>query len=271
MPMFRFLVSEPPFRLFFRALLKSGLGPWEAAVWFDALSYTHYAVGLQTAARYASHFGYKSFCAIEFGVAGGNGLVALCDHARQAGKLYGLNIRVVGFDCGDGLPPIQDWRDAPWFYNPGDYPGAVDKLRKRIADRAELVIGDLRESFPTWLNQTRDPIGFISVDVDYYCSTKAILDALSKAGCEKMLPVCSVYLDDILCFGVPRCTGELAAVEDFNRGTLFRRFDRADWISERRPYKDSLWLKRMYDFYCFDHPKMQNHLKREAVRKDLAY
>jgi hypothetical protein len=134
-----------------------------------------------------------------------------------------------------------------------------------------LVIGDIRDTFSQWLHRdVRAPVGFISIDVDYYSSTIAVLNALAGCDAEALLPIASVYLDDILCFGVPRCTGELAAVEEFNRRSRTRQFDRADWVSEFRPYREALWLRRLFDFYCFDHLKMQCSDSREIRRLDLA-
>jgi len=270
MPVARALLHEPPMRFFCRALLKAGLGSWDSRALFDALPYSHYATGLQVAARYASTFGVREITAIEFGVAGGNGLVALADHAQQIRRQTGITVDVVGFDTGAGLPPVEDWRDAPWLYNPGDYPGDASALKKRLAGRAALILGDVSKTFPEWLSRGNRPVGFVSLDVDYYSSTVGILNALASCDAEVLLPIASVYLDDILCFGVPRCAGELAAVAEFNKNNLSRQFDRADWVGEYRPYKEALWLKRLFDLYCFDHPKMKCHGSREVRRLDLA-
>jgi hypothetical protein len=255
-------------RFLCRAALKAGLGSWGSRALFDALPYSQYATGLQVAARYAAEFGESEIVAIEFGVAGGNGLLALADHARGI-RQTGITVHVVGFDTGVGLPPTEDWRDAPWIYRSGDYPGDAATLTSRLAGRATLVLGDIRETFPRWLRNANKPVGFISIDVDYYSSTMGILDALANCEAEAMLPISSVYLDDILCFGVPRCVGELAALADFNRDHPSRKFDRADWIGEFRPYKEALWLKRMFDFYCFDHLKMKCPAFRDVRRLDL--
>jgi hypothetical protein len=270
-PRFRAMLNEPPFRFFCRAILKAGVGTWEQQALFDALPYSQYAAGLQTATRYADTFGEKKFTAIEFGVAGGNGLVSLATHAQQITRHTGIEVDVVGFDTGMGLPAIDDWRDAPWFYSPGDYPGDHPALQRRLDGRAALVLGDIRHTFREWLRgEHRAPIGFVSIDVDYYTSTVGILDGLASCNAEALLPIASVYLDDILCFGVPRCAGELAAVEEFNRNNPSRQFDRADWVSEFRPYREALWLKRLFDLYCFDHPKMKPSGSRQTRRLDLA-
>lgn len=254
-----------------RAMLMAGLGSWEQSALFDALPYSQYATGLTAACRYADAFGEKEITAVEFGVAGGNGLVALSDHAQQIQRHMGIKVNVVGFDTGEGLPPVEDWRDAPWLYSQGDYPSDTSATKRRLEGRATLVIGEIRNTFSGWLhNDARAPVGFISIDVDYYSSTVAILDVLASCKSEALLPIASVYLDDILCFGVPRCAGELAAVEEFNRNNPTRQFDRADWVGEFRPYREALWLKRLFDLYCFDHPKMRYSGTRRIRRLDLA-
>jgi hypothetical protein len=67
----------------------------------------------------------------------------------------------------------------------------------------------------------------------------------------------------------PGCTGEFAAVAEFNKSHTWRQFDRDDWLSEDRPFGERLWLKRMYSLCCFDHPAMDRHQEREAVVLDL--
>jgi hypothetical protein len=54
-----------------------------------------------------------------------------------------------------------------------------------------------------------------------------------------------------------RCPGELAAMEEFNRTTQLVSLTGTDWASEFRPYRVALWLKRLFDLYCFDDPKMK--------------
>jgi hypothetical protein len=98
----------------------------------------------------------------------------------------------------------------------------------------------------------------------YYSSTTVILNALANCDAEALLPMTSIYLDDILCFGVRRCVGELMALAEFNQNNAFRQFDRVDWVSEFRPYKESLWLRRVFDLYCFGHLKKANVRGRSA-------
>lgn len=273
----KLLLSEPPLRLATTTALKVAQrflprSPkiFEWAADFDALSYTAYGVGLLVAAQYAEREGSPGFTAVEFGVAGGNGLLALSKYAELASRLTGLKIQVVGFDAGGGLPESEDPRDAPWHWNAGDFPCNLTTLRERLPIDADVIIGRIEDTLPSWLrNGTRLPIGFVSVDVDYYSSTKAICTALRDAPTTSILPLIECYFDDYLHAFVPRRVGGAAALSEFNSISSQRFFDRDDWLSEGRPYAERLWLRRMHTFYSLDHPSMQSRKARGPERLDL--
>ena len=67
---------------------------------------------MQKAAALASALNLPGFTSIEFGVAGGNGLVAMEQHAARLSSEMGLTIDVVGFDLAVGLPPPR-WIQGP--------------------------------------------------------------------------------------------------------------------------------------------------------------
>lgn len=267
------LICEPPLRLLIKAALTNALARRYAFEWaalFDAVRYPPYALGLQTACKYARLTGAAGFTAIEFGVAGGNGLLELSKYAAELSRRKGIKIKVVGFDAASGLPATPDRRDAPWLWNPGDFPSSLEKLRALLPPETELVIGRIQDTLRSWIqNRLEMPIGFVSVDVDLYSGAAAICEALGNAGVSCVLPFVSFYFDDALRYLTPRCTGELAAVAEFNQKNIDRQFDRDDWVAEDRPFGERLWLKRMYSLCCFDHPAMQRHRNREAVRLDL--
>ena len=68
--------------------------------------------------------GIPAISAIEFGVAGGSGLLALEREAAAVEAELGVAIKVYGFDNGPaGLPEfIGDHRDHPDKWRPGDFP-----------------------------------------------------------------------------------------------------------------------------------------------------
>jgi len=269
----RHLICEPPIRFFIKVMLFNAVArryAFSSAALFDAVRYPSYALGLETACRYAGLAGVSGFTAIEFGVAGGNGLRELTEYARRITRQSGLDIQVAGFDSGMGLPPTSGYRDAPWAWKHGDFPCDVALLRKTVPQTTELVLGRIEETFPQWLSaQSRLPIGFVSVDVDYFSSSDAILRTLGNVDARALLPFVSFYFDDILAYLVPRCTGEYAAITEFNRTHEHRQFDRDDWLAETRPFGEKLWLQRMYSLCCFDHPAMRANQRNEVARLDL--
>jgi hypothetical protein len=254
----RVLRCESPLRFLLKvsAFLAHTVSPrcFEFAALYDALHYPQYAVGLQMAARHAKHFGLGGFSAVEFGVAGGRGLLTLSNYAQQVSRTTGLKIEVVGFDTGKGLPKSLDWRDTPWRFNQGDYPCDIDVLRARLNGHADLKLGDVAETVPEWLSGSRLPLGFMAIDVDYYSSTISILRAIDSVPPDRLVPIVATWLDDIYIYGVPDFAGELAAIQD--RSRTMRAFSRADWITEGRPYSERLWLRKMHELFCLDHPLM---------------
>jgi hypothetical protein len=58
--------------------------------------YPQYLYGLLSAARTAQAVGEKRFTAMEFGVTGGNGLVAMEKHAEVVEQKWDVTIDVVG-------------------------------------------------------------------------------------------------------------------------------------------------------------------------------
>jgi hypothetical protein len=270
---FRNVVYEPPIRLLVKAMLSNYVARRYAFEWaalFDAVPYPAYATGLRIACNYASLARAKAFSAIEFGVAGGNGLVELSTYAEKLSQITGLDINVVGFDAGSGLPDSADYRDAPWLWKSGDFPSNLDKLRREIPETTELVVGRIEETFPRWLRESsRSPIGFVAMDVDYFSSAQAVLNVLAAVDTRFLLPFISFYFDDTLRYLVPRPTGEFAAVAEFNASTVQRKFDRNDWVAEDRPFGERLWLKRMYSLCCFDHPRLCAQNRQDVARLEL--
>lgn len=174
----------------------------------------HYAFGLLRAAIEARSLGYKSVTAVEFGVAGGNGLLALEQYAEQISSEIGIDIKVVGFDTGQGLPAPVDYRDLPHLWAQGDFEMDVDRLRGRLSS-AELVLGLVAKTVPEYL-ETHDPespIGFVSFDLDLWSST---VDAFNifRSSPHHCLPRTWCYFDDIV--GTTEDVGELLAIREFN-------------------------------------------------------
>ena len=72
-----------------------------------------HAWGILNAAYLAKALGHRQISLIEFGVAGGNGLLSMELAAKRIEKILGVGIEIYGFDSGRGLPKPQDYRDLP--------------------------------------------------------------------------------------------------------------------------------------------------------------
>ena len=161
---------------------------------------------------------------VEFGVAGGNGLLALEEAAMAAESLLGVDVAVAGFDTGAGLPPPVDHRDVPFVLRPGYFEMDEHALRDRLV-RADLVLGPIAETLGPWLETGPAPVGFAAFDLDYWSSTVDAL-RLFDGGDDRLLPRVLCYFDDILGVAWSDFNGERAAIADFNAGHDRRKLGR---------------------------------------------
>lgn len=158
---------------------------------------------------------------IEFGVAGGRGLVCLEKIAADISSLFAIEMDVYGFDTGEGLPPSSDLRDLPNLYSQSHYRMDVDQLQKRLQN-ARLILGPIKETIGEFIDSKPAPVAFTSIDVDLYTSTMDALKLLD-ADASLLLPRIHIYLDDILGLTFGDHNGERAAVTDFNTSHEVRK------------------------------------------------
>jgi hypothetical protein len=240
-------------------------GTYRAKVDFDLVVRQQYAFPILYAADAAKQFGYKTVTIIEFGVAGGAGLLNMCRIAERTRAATGIDFRVVGFDTGKGMPAPIDYRDLPESFQAGDFPMDVERLRRALPDFAELVIGDIADTVPEFLDQLGDdtPIAFVAVDVDYYSSAKKALEVLAGPP-QLYLPVVPVYLDDIGVDGSNPWTGELLAVDEFNRENRMRKIAPFTLLRSRRIFKNTQWIDRMFAAHIHDHALRSPTRRRQS-------
>ncbi|SFJ61453.1 hypothetical protein SAMN05216304_11098 [Bosea sp. OK403] len=242
-------------RALYRRLLR--LTPFlEEKIRCDAFPRPQFAYGIYLAARQAKALGYDGFSAIEFGVAGGNGLIAMERIATEIGRSMGLTISVYGFDTGQGMPPAVDYRDAPFIWSAGQFKMDFALLQSRL-DHATLVIDDVQAGVQTFLNTMKAaPIGFISFDMDYYSSTTKAL-AICDAPHQRFLPRPIFYFDDIVgdddelhCEFI----GELLAIREFNDAHAAMKIAQIHGLETKRAYRDH-WHVKTFVLHRFDHPR----------------
>src|SRR5258708_3636122 len=158
-----------------RVISRCNLGTYTFRLGIDALDRPHYAYLVYQAARLAAQLGRKRVSVLEFGVAGGAGLLALEHHAYQIEKLFPVKIEIYGFDTGKGLPDPLDYRDLQYHWKPGFYEMNVPLLKSRIK-RAKLVLGNVSDTVSGFFKEySPAPIGAVSLDLDFYSSTAAAL------------------------------------------------------------------------------------------------
>ena len=181
----------------------------------------HYYSVLYETVRLAASLKYKKISCIEFGVAGGNGLLAIEKYAKKLEKKFGVQIEIYGFDNGTGLPKSNDYRDLPFLWSEGDFEMDVKKLEKKIT-RSKLILGDVKETVGTFIDDYAPaPIGCVFFDLDYYTSTKSAMEIFNHE-LINFLPRVICYYDDVI-GSVNNYNGALLAIDEYNNQNTMRK------------------------------------------------
>lgn len=226
----------------------------------------NYVYGMLRAADVAKYFGKKATTVIEFGVASGAGLLNMIEVAPAIEKETGIQLRIVGFDTGKGLPPVEGFKDHPEIWRSGDFAMEDrESLVKKLNGRAEIIWGDIADTIAPFTDALDGsaPIGFVSVDVDIYSATKSALRCLTDRA-DKCNPAVSMYFDDVSFFFANEWAGELAAIAEFNDENEFRKIGRDRSLPGRRP-RQSTWYSAMYVCHVLDHEHRQKPLERDEL------
>jgi hypothetical protein len=215
--------------------------------------YPQYVWSTLLAARTAHNLDIPAIAVAEFGVAGGNGLVALESAAGAAEDFYGIRIECFGFDSATGLPAPEDYRDVPHQLREGDFRMDEPALRARL-HRSELVLGLVQETVPRFLEAAHPPLGFASIDLDYYSSTVHALRLLD-APPKRLLPRVVFYFDDLHGWMYSEINGEAAAIADFNTAHEHRKLAEVKALHYDLPKTehDLPWPEQIYIAHILDH------------------
>jgi hypothetical protein len=228
-----------------------------------------YVWGALQGAALAKVLGIPEISVIEFGVAGGAGLLSLEHTAQLAEARTGVKISVYGFDTGIGLPKPTDYRDQPNMWFEGQLPMNRDLLEAQL-QRASLRIGLVRDTIATFVSDRPAPIAFISYDLDLYSSTRDALSLLD-CSCDILLPRVMAYFDDILGHSYNDFAGERLAISEFNRDHETRKFSPIYGLRNFVPrefFFSSCW-DGMYFAHVFDHASYNTlDSNRKAVFTD---
>jgi hypothetical protein len=228
--------------------------------WLRGFIREHYYIVIHRAAVEGARLGYDRLTVVEFGVAGGKGLLeieAICSYLE---KRFSVAFDIVGFDTGRGLPPPQDWRDRPWKWSEGWYDTDIATLQQRLK-RAQLVIGDVAKTVRDSLEEgLTSPVGAVIFDLDYYSSTKAALALFQHPDHVKTLPRVLCYFDDI---GDIEDVGPMRAVLEFNAKNDTRRIK--PYLSRPTLTLDYDVRWKIFEYHNFEHPRYSTLTRTENV------
>jgi hypothetical protein len=226
----------------------------------------HYALTLSLGVASAIFCNVGKIVAIEFGVGRGGGLLDLCKAAAFFRKELDIEIDVYGLDNATGLPPPADYRDHPEFWKQGAFElNDPQALRAQLPPYAKLVIGDVADTtamFKDILSED-SPLGFVSVDVDYYSSAMSSLEVM-KFDATGYLPTVPMYFDDLMQDQVTSndWCGEALAIRTFNaedRPRKIQENSRFNTLRPKRPY---------HGCHILDHPFRSGS---RATRKQFGF
>ena len=229
---------------------------------YRAIERPHYGYIVYWAADLAKRLKIDRISLLEFGVAGGNGLLNLEMHAKRVSQLTGVSFEIYGFDTGGGLPAPRDYRDVAFFWQSAHYKMDRAALDARLTT-AKLVIGDVSETTKDFIEKFNPaPIGAAAFDVDYYSST---MDALKifDVPSEYRLPRIQCYFDDITGHDLAPIgigMGMPLAINDFNEANKGSRALSPLRHMEYHYAPAQPWHHRLYNFADFNHPRFNDYI-----------
>jgi len=213
-----------------------------------------YVWGTVQGAALGKVLGIPRISVMEFGVAGGAGLISLEHIAQRLETMIGIRIDVYGFDTGTGLPKPEDYRDQPNMWFAGQLPMNRDSLTQQL-QRASLRLGLVRDTVPQLLREGPAPVAFVSFDLDLYSSTRDAL-GLFTAKPESLLPRVVCYFDDILGHSYGDFTGERLAITEFNQAHEMSKLSPIYGLRYYAPrrMRDAAYWDCLYLAHFFQHP-----------------
>jgi hypothetical protein len=257
-----FLQPAPIRAAIIKLIRRAGLGGYRFRLKIGAVERPHYGYIVYNAARLAHKLKLPRISVLEFGVAGGRGLLNLEYHVREVERLIPVKIDIYGFDTGEGLPRPLDYRDLPYHWKEGFFKMDVPALRAKLTT-AKLVLGDIADTAGSFFrDHDPAPIGAVIHDFDFYSSTAAALK-MFDADEKYFLPRIYCYFDDTVGDETPLYsdyTGQRLAINEFNQTHeskklalpyhLIGRKNPESWHHQIFIYHD--FRHRLYDTFVSD-------------------
>jgi hypothetical protein len=235
----------------------------------NALERPHYGYIVYNGALLAKKLGHKRVSVLEFGVAGGNGLLNLEYHAKEVKKILDIDIDIYGFDTGEGLPEPEDYRDLPYHWKAGFFKMDVAAIEKKM-EFAKLVFGNINETSKTFFEKYDPaPIAAVSHDFDFYSSTATALK-MFDADEKYFLPRVFCYFDDTIGYElVPYndYTGERLAIKEFNEQRETKKLCVPHYLLARAVQQE--WHRQIFIYNDFAHRDYNKFISEENQQLPL--
>lgn len=235
------------------------IGSYPQRIKLGAVDRPWYGHCIYNAAVLAKKLKYDRISVIEFGVAGGKGLLNLEYHAKETEKATGVGIDIYGFDTAKGLPKPKGYWDLPYCWQEGQF---NDINQIKVLNRSRLIIGDVKDTVDTFLYEHKPaPIGAMLFDLDYYSSTTNALHLL-YFNPYYFLPRLFCYFDNIMGNELilhSKYTGERLAINEFNKSHHDIKFDMAYYLFKRKVIEH--WFHKIRICHIFNHKKYDTFIK----------
>ena len=256
--------------IFLKIVKRFRLGSYEARLTYGAVERPYYGYCIKNAAILAKKLGHSKISVIEFGVAGGRGLLNIEYHVNQIEKLYGIEFEIYGFDTGEGLPEPQDYRDLPYIWKKGFYKMNKQKLMEKKG-KAKIVIGNINETITTFIELYKPaPIGALIFDMDYYSSTYSSLDILLSKD-KYFLPRVFSYFDDTI-GNVESLyndyTGQRLAIKQFNKENKYIKIAVPYYL--KAELFSQYWFNQIWIIHFFKHKSYNKYISWNSEKKSEA-
>lgn len=267
----KLLLYRRPLRaeLFRRLVQKFNLLTYPRRIEYSAVERPHYGYCLYHAAQLAKKLGHRCVSAIEFGVAGGKGLINLEAHAAEVEMAVGIETELYGFDSGTGLPPPIDSRDLPYHWRGGFFAMNQELLRSKLK-RSKLVLGDVASTLTSFAETCHPaPIGALYMDLDYHSSTVSAMKLFDQHR-SLLLPRVFIYFDDIIGSEIElfsEFSGERLAISEFNAAHAEQKISPAFHLTAQ-PNAEK-WHHQIYIYHDFQHPDYGKFISHADQQRNL--
>jgi hypothetical protein len=242
-----FLQPSPIRSAIIRIIRLARLGSYKFRLKIGAVERPHYGYIVYNAARLAKKLNLTRISVLEFGVAGGRGLLNLEYHAREVEALVSIKIDLYGFDTGEGLPRPLDYRDLPYHWKEGFYKMDVESLRARLTT-AQLVLGNVAVTAKSFFSDHEPaPIGAVIHDFDFYSSTALALK-MFDADEKYFLPRIYCYFDD-------------TAINEFNQTHEHKKLAVPYHLLARKAVES--WHHQIFIYHDFRHSQYNTFISEE--------